>query len=150
MQRGTRHHTKRRAGAEGARRKSFDQPNGTTEDQTYIPPPIANPGNVVQELYTAEQVADLMGEVIDLVDCVVGGGRMGSALANENEAPFPESLAEFFIRSFCPPDGVVADPFSGSGTTAAVAVRWGRRALACDLRQSQVELTQRRLTTGAS
>lgn len=88
-------------------------------------PEIANPGNVVR--------------------VSVGGGQLGSKLAHENEAPFPEKLAEFFIRSFCPPGGLVLDPFCGSGTTAAVAKRLGRRSLSIDVRESQVELTQRRL-----
>ena len=70
---------------------------------------------------------------------------MGHPAAHENEAPYPEKLCEFFIRSFCPPGGTVLDPFSGSGTTAAVAIRTGRKALAFDVRQSQVDLTSRRL-----
>lgn len=98
--------------------------NGMRE-QAYMPPKLANPGNVIK--------------------CKVGGGLMGSALAHENEAPFPEKLAEFFIRSFCPPDGIVLDPFSGSGTTAAAAVKAGRNYMAIDVRESQVELTKRRL-----
>jgi hypothetical protein len=93
----------------------------------YKPPKLANPGNVIT--------------------CQVGKGHMGSDLAHENEAPFPESLAEFFIRSFCPPGGTVADPFCGSGTTLAVAKRLGRQGIGCDIRQSQVDLTLRRLAT---
>jgi hypothetical protein len=93
--------------------------------QCYVPPDLANPGNVIE--------------------CVVGGGRMGSSLAHENEAPFPESLVEFFIRSFCPPGGTVLDPFCGSGTTLAVSLRHNRSCLGIDLRESQIELTQRRL-----
>ena len=73
---------------------------------------------------------------------------MGSPLAHENEAPFPESLAEFFVRSFCPPGGTVLDPFMGSGTTLAVAQRTGREAIGIDLRESQVELTNRRVKPG--
>ena len=97
------------------------------EVQGYEPPVLANPGN--------------------LIHCVVGGNQLGGDhFASQNEAPFPEALATFFIRSFCPPGGIVCDPFSGSGTTAAVAVRWGRRALACDLRQSQVELARKRVS----
>ena len=91
----------------------------------YIPPKNSNPGNVIHRN--------------------VGGGVMGSKLCHENEAPFPEALAEFFIKSFCPPGGLVADPFAGSGTTLAVAERLGRRAIGCDIRKSQVELTARRL-----
>lgn len=94
-------------------------------EQAYYLPTLANPGNVI--------------------DCMVGGGRMGDRLCHENEAPFPEGLAEFFVRSFCPPRGTVCDPFSGSGTTAAVAVRTGRKYIAIDDRKSQVELTKRRL-----
>jgi DNA modification methylase len=66
-------------------------------------------------------------------------------LAHENEAPFPERLVEFFIRSFCPPGGIVLDCFSGSGTTAAVAAKTGRRYIGIDIRESQVALARRRL-----
>lgn len=91
----------------------------------YVPPVKANPGNVIK--------------------CVVGGGVMGSKLAHENEAPFPEKLAEFFVRSFCPPNGTVLDPFCGSGTTLAVALKHGRSAVGVDIRQSQVDLTKKRI-----
>lgn len=95
-------------------------------DPDYKPPSIANPGNVI--------------------DCgAAGGGNMGSPLAHENEAPFPEKLAEFFVRSFCPPGGTVLDPFCGSGTTLAVAKRLDRKAIGIDLRESQIDLTKRRL-----
>jgi hypothetical protein len=116
------------------------------ERQDYAPPVLANPGTVVEETYTAREVEVLLGlHTGEFVDCVVGGNQMGSRLAHENEAPFPETLPERFVRSFCPSGGLVLDPFTGSGTTLAVAVRCGRRALGCDLRPSQVELTRRRL-----
>ena len=99
--------------------------DGKTEDQNYKAPKIANPGNVIT--------------------CSVGGGRIGSKIAHENEAPFPEKLAEFFVRSFCPQGGVVLDPFSGSGTTAAVAKRFGRNSISIDIRESQAELHHRRI-----
>lgn len=70
---------------------------------------------------------------------------MGHELCHENEAPFPEYLAEFFIRSFCPPGGVVCDPFSGSGTTCAVAAMHDRHYIGIDIRQSQVNLSRERI-----
>jgi DNA modification methylase len=73
---------------------------------------------------------------------------LGDCLCHENEAPFPEALAEFFVRSFCPPGGTVLDPFSGSGTTTAVALRHGRRAIGIDVRQSQIDLVAKRLAGG--
>jgi hypothetical protein len=91
----------------------------------YKPPQISNPGNVIYAR--------------------VGGCHMGDALCHQNEAPFPEALAEFFIRSFCPPGGIVCDPFSGSGTVAKVALQHGRRFRGCDVRASQVQLTKTRV-----
>lgn len=101
------------------------KPDGTRDDCIYVPPKLANPGNIVQ--------------------CHGGGGHFGSRLAYENEAPFPEKLAEFFVRSFCPPDGIVLDPFAGSGTTAAVAKKHGRNSVSVDIRESQINLIKRRL-----
>lgn len=98
--------------------------DGTMEVQTYRPPVKANPGNVVK--------------------LNVGGGLMGSKLAHENEAPFPEKLAEWFILSLCPAGGKVLDPFSGSGTTVAVASAHGRHGVGVDIRQSQADLGKRR------
>lgn len=80
----------------------------------YTPPEKANPGNVLK--YN------------------VGGGRMGHDLAHENEAPFPLALCEFFVKSFCPPGGIVADCFAGSGTTGHAAIIHGRRFIGCDIR----------------
>jgi len=100
--------------------------NGNRNRREYTPPAKANPGNVI--------------------NCKVGGNQMGSKFAHENEAPYPERLAELFVRSFCPPGGIVCDPFLGSGTTAAVSIRYGRRFIGCDLRQGQVDLATRRLS----
>ena len=98
---------------------------------------IANPGNVIIEAETD------LGR--SLTTHKVGGGLMGSDLAHLNEAPFPETLAAVFIESLCHPGGTILDPFSGSGTTSAVAVKLGRKFVACDLRRSQCELTRRRI-----
>lgn len=101
------------------------EPNGAMREQGYTVPVLANPGN--------------------LIKTKIGGGKMGHPLAHENEAPFPVELADFFIRSFCPPGGTVFDPFSGSGTTVDAAMRAGRNAIGMDLRMSQCELGRRRL-----
>jgi hypothetical protein len=100
-------------------------PNGSMEIQSYAPPALANPGNTIK--------------------CNVGGGQMGHKLAHENEAPFPLSLAEFFVKSFCPPGGTVCDPFCGSGTTGHAAVLHGRKFVGSDVRESQVWLTKLRM-----
>ncbi len=50
-----------------------------------------------------------------------------------HSAPFPEWLPDFFIRLFTDPGDLVVDPFSGSGTTARVAVRLGRCAIGIEI-----------------
>jgi len=111
-------------------------------------------GVLQQALPALQEVWQSVGEMLrprptsgssNLIHCTVGGNQLGSPLAHSSEAPFPEYLAEFFVRSFCPSGGIVCDPFSGSGTTATVALRWKRRFLGCDLRQSQVDLTTKRV-----
>ena len=48
-------------------------------------------------------------------------------------AVFPEALIEPIIKAGCPKDGVVLDIFMGSGTTAVVAERLGRRWIGIEL-----------------
>jgi hypothetical protein len=114
------------------------------QEQDWQEPVLANPGNAVEQLYAAEQVARLLQEESDYCHLNVGGGVMGDKKCHANEAPFPEALAERFVRSLCPPDGLVLDPFSGSGTTCCVAARFGRNAVGVDLRQSQTDLARAR------
>jgi DNA modification methylase len=38
---------------------------------------------------------------------------------------FPVDLPRFFIKLLCPPQGIVADPFAGSGTTGIAAAQEG-------------------------
>lgn len=129
----------------GSRLHTKTMPNGEMRVQCYTPPAKANPGNVVKETYTSAEVAAMLHAQGDMIKCHGGGGHMGSPLAHENEAPFPEALAEPFIRCFCPPGGTVLDPFCGSGTTLAVARKWDREAIGIDVRETQVALSTRRV-----
>lgn len=121
-----RHADGRRINAQLSKRIEPKADDEATRALGYMPPNKANPGNVFK--------------------AIVGGGVMGSKLCHENEAPFPESLAEAFIRTFCPLGGIVLDPFVGSGTTVAVAKRLGRDGIGIDIRDSQIEICQRRLS----
>jgi site-specific DNA-methyltransferase (adenine-specific) len=60
-------------------------------------------------------------------------------------AVFPEALVETCIQAACPQDGVVLDPFLGSGTVALVACRLGRRYVGIDCCQDYCEMARRRL-----
>ena len=60
-------------------------------------------------------------------------------------ATYPPNLIEPCILAGCPADGTVLDPFGGSGTTAAVAVKHGRSAVLCELNPAYAQLAERRV-----
>lgn len=60
-------------------------------------------------------------------------------------AVFPESLVETCIKAGCPADGLVLDPFNGSGTTAVVAQRLGRDYLGIDCVEEYCQMARQRL-----
>src|SRR5690242_13168635 len=47
-----------------------------------------------------------------------------------------------YIENYCPPDGIVFDPFAGSGVVAVEAARRGRRAIICDLNPAANLITE--------
>lgn len=61
------------------------------------------------------------------------------------ETQKPEALLERFIKASSNPGDLVADFFVGSGTTAAVAEKLGRRWIACDLGRFAIHTTRKRL-----
>ena len=60
-------------------------------------------------------------------------------------AVFPEKLVETCILAGCPEDGVVLDPFAGSGTTPLVAKKLGRAYIGIDCVEEYCQMARRRL-----
>ena len=57
----------------------------------------------------------------------------------------PEALLNRIIKASSNPDDLVLDCFVGSGTTAAVAQKLGRRWIGCDINKGAIQLTSNRL-----
>jgi 16S rRNA G966 N2-methylase RsmD len=57
----------------------------------------------------------------------------------------PEVLLERLLEACTDPDDLVLDPYTGSGTTAAVALRLGRRIVAIDSNPEAIEITRARV-----
>lgn len=72
-------------------------------------------------------------------------GGDGSKLKSKHPAVFPNLLALDFIECFCPKDGLVCDPYSGSGTTAVAAKSSNRRYIGIDINQEYVDIANQRL-----
>lgn len=65
-------------------------------------------------------------------------------------ATFPPALIEPCIRAGSRPGDVVLDPFMGSGTTAAVALQFGRQYLGCELNPDYEPLQRERIEASAA
>jgi site-specific DNA-methyltransferase (cytosine-N4-specific) len=63
-------------------------------------------------------------------------------------ATFPEKLVEPCILAGSREGDTVLDPFGGSGTTAVVARKAGRKAILVDLNESYLEMARDRIGQG--
>lgn len=71
---------------------------------------------------------------------------LGARVKPPHFEPFPEEFCVRPILSSCPPGGIVADPFAGSGTALLVAKKLGRHFLGCELNSDYVKLARRQLS----
>lgn len=69
---------------------------------------------------------------IQHAQCCAGEPRPGCEDGTDHFAAFPMEWPRRIISGWCPPGGVVADPFGGTGTTALVADVLGRNGLSFD------------------
>ncbi|MCS6987888.1 MAG: site-specific DNA-methyltransferase [Chloroherpetonaceae bacterium] len=60
-------------------------------------------------------------------------------------AVFPEELLFTPIKATSRPDGIVLDPFSGTGSTVAAALKLGRRGIGIDLSETYVKISEERI-----
>lgn len=60
-------------------------------------------------------------------------------------AAYPPKLVETCLLAGCPQDGIVLDPFLGSGTTAAVTKQMGRHYIGIELNPDYCELAKQRI-----
>lgn len=59
-------------------------------------------------------------------------------------APFPKDLCKIPILATCPKDGIVLDPFCGTGTAMVVAHELGRKSIGIDIADDYLELAKQR------
>jgi site-specific DNA-methyltransferase (adenine-specific) len=58
---------------------------------------------------------------------------------------YPIGIAHRFIQMFCPKEGVVLDPFGGSGVTAQAALENGCTFITNDVSPEQTKLAETRI-----
>ncbi len=60
-------------------------------------------------------------------------------------APFPEELCLIPIKTTCPSEGIVLDPFCGTGTTMVVARELNRKSIGIDISENYLTLAKKRI-----
>jgi DNA modification methylase len=76
-------------------------------------------------------------------DYLMAGDK--NPLKRKHPAPFPDQIPIDLISCFCPPGGLVLDPFLGSGSTAVAAIRTGRKYLGFDISPEYCRIAEARI-----
>lgn len=59
-------------------------------------------------------------------------------------APYPEDLCKIPILATCPENGIVLDPFCGTGTTMLVARQFNRKSVGIDISDRYIKVSEER------
>ena len=64
---------------------------------------------------------------------------------NNHPTVKPVELMKYLIKLVTPPNGIVLDPFNGSGSTGMAAVELGHEYIGCELDEKYVEIAKKRI-----
>ncbi len=76
-------------------------------------------------------------------DYLMAGDK--NPLKRKHPAVFPDKIPYDFIQCFCPNDGIVMDPFSGSGSTLVMAKKLRRKFIGFEIAREYCDIAQERL-----
>jgi DNA modification methylase len=65
--------------------------------------------------------------------------------SDNHYATYPQKLLWSLVKAGCPKNGIILDPFMGSGTTALVAQNLGRKFIGIELNPDYVKIAKQRL-----
>lgn len=71
--------------------------------------------------------------------------KAGHVEKTEHPCQFPVALVQRLVRALCTPDGLVIDPFLGSGSAGVAALTEGRRFAGCDIEHRYVKIARARI-----
>jgi|AntAceMinimDraft_17_1070374.scaffolds.fasta_scaffold00593_11 site-specific DNA-methyltransferase (adenine-specific) len=76
-------------------------------------------------------------------DYLMAGDK--NPLKRKHPAVFPDKIPFDFIQCFCPQNGIVLDPFAGSGSTLVMAKKLNRKFIGFDIEAEYCTLAKERL-----
>ena len=77
-----------------------------------------------------------------------GAGRTASEVRNHHPTVKPVEVMRWLVRLVTPPNGIVLDPFAGSGTTGVACVREGFDFIGCELSHEYASIARARIKHG--
>lgn len=130
-------------GPGGVLGKPFE-PNGIIKNNIEYILMLRKPGGYRSPSEEQRQKSKLSKEEFNLWFRQVWTDVPGANL-KAHPAAFPEELAYRLVRMFSFHGDLVADPFSGSGTTSIAALRAGRDSVGVDIDESYTDIAVKRL-----
>lgn len=76
--------------------------------------------------------------------------NISSSSGDGHPCSYPVTLPARLIAASCPPNGIVYDPFMGSGSTAIAAIRTGRKYIGTDNNEKYCAIAEQRIKTELS
>ena len=132
--------------AQGAKRRTFGKDGNTKGSGAEYGTVDANPAgrypsNIIGEVESAHQKYFYAPRAT----------RKERGADNDHPTVKPVSLMAYLTKIYCPPNGIVLDPFCGSGSTGVAAIQESREFVGIDLSQHYADIaTQRCQETVAS
>jgi len=103
------------------------------------------PANFIHD--GSEEVTDLLGDAARFFYCPKASKRDRDEGCEANHHPTvkPTDLMRYLCRLVTQPDGLVFDPFTGSGSTGKAAMLEGFRFVGCELSAEYIEIARARI-----
>lgn len=107
-------------------------------------PDVAYPNQKKKGKLRCNTIGKNPSDVWQIAKVTSGEGR-ASKERTPHPAQFPLDLCERSIKGFSPADGIVLDPFLGSGSTIDACLRWGRYSIGFEIREDYCTIAAERI-----
>ncbi|MGA3706674.1 DNA-methyltransferase [Ralstonia nicotianae] len=107
-------------------------------------PDVAYPNQKKKGKLRCNTIGKNPSDVWQIAKVTSGEGR-ASKERTPHPAQFPLDLCERVVKGFSPSDGIVLDPFLGSGSTIDACLRWGRYSIGFEVREDYCAIAAERI-----
>ena len=105
------------------------------------------PANVILDEEAAQLLDEQSGGSISRFFYCAKASKNERGEGNNHPTVKPTKLIEYLVTLITPPNGIVLDPFIGSGTTAIASLNTGRSFIGIELNEGYVEIARRRVAS---